>query len=478
MKKIFTLCMCATCSLSMYAQLAWDSVFNGNDWNNAQTVISKSSNASWNKATEVLGYTLLDGSINLGKLIIIGSAYSDECVVALPQTGLAEKIYFSWHGGGSEGTFSIYQSVDHNNWSQVYTSKGNMDLTASADSAQLSTTTRYLKFAATGRVAVTLKSVRVSELKRLAASTDEWPFGQAMVDDPAATKSVTVTWTNIVARISSTDPHFSASVEQIGQKNQIDQTTTFNISYSHSEAGKHSGEIIISGEGREVRIAVSGETKKYDQTLNWIQQLDECSTTDHIRLNAFASSGLDVCYTSSDSTIAYVENGDLQIGCAGRVTLTASQPGNYKFNATEAISKTITIRKSDPMIGVSVDDITYGQLLNQAVINESLGQVEGIFSWNDIRSDTLLDAGDYALTLLFTPADTCIYNLRSLPVALHVNKAVQTIVWDNQQTELTVGTPVGSTAILSSGMSIAYAYTACLLSIEDSIITPENEGDV
>ena len=122
--------------------------------------------------------------------------------------------------------------------------------------------------------------------------------------------------------------------------------------------------------------------------------------------------------------------------------------------------------------------MTYGQRLSEAVLHESNGEVPGAFAWLEISTDTILDAGDYILSLLYTPADTGIYNFRTLPVALHVNKAVQTIIWENQDSLLTVGTTVVSTAELSSGMPITYAYTACLLSIEDGIITPENEGEV
>lgn len=130
------------------------------------------------------------------------------------------------------------------------------------------------------------------------------------------------------------------------------------------------------------------------------------------------------------------------------------------------------------MIGVVVEDITYGQSLSEVIIEETLGQVEGTFEWLNIASDTILNAGDYALTLLFTPSDTCIFHKRTLQVPLHVAKAVQTIIWEEQETELTVGNPVASTAVLSSGMQITYAYTECLLSIENGMIMPENEGEV
>ena len=477
MKKIYSLLVALATTLTLSAQLAWDTEFAQDDYNNALTVISKTENVSWSNPTLGIG-----GGLKLGKVVITlpiigGDPYEDECVIALSQTGIADSLFFAWQGA-SGGTISAYQSPDHNNWSLVYSHEGNTISTDTEVEVPLATNTRYIKFFATGKTAVAIRKIKVTELKRLSANMDEWPFGEGMVDDATASKSVNVTWTNIVAEITSTDPHFSASQATVGQKNLIDQTTSFTISYSHAEAGEHSGEIVIAGEGREVRIAVSGKTKKYDQTLTWLQTLGECLATDQVTLNAFTSSGLDVVYHSSDSTIAYVENAEVHILRSGVVTFKATQPGNYKYNATASIEKTLTIHKATPNVSVSVDDITYGQRLSEALVHENHGQVPGEFSWQDIAADTILDAGDYVLSILFTPADTGIYNYRTLPVALHVNKAVQTIMWEDQETHLIVGTPATSTAVLTSGLPITYAYTACLLSIEGNVIMPENEGEV
>ena len=472
MKKIFSLLVALATTITVSAQLAWDTEFKQADFNNAKTVISKSDNVSWNNGAFGMG-----ASLQIGKLVIFGSAYNDECVIALPEEGIAEKIYFSWQGA-SGGTISVLQSQDHNNWSTVFTTEGNTVSLAKADSASLASNTRYIKFAATGRTAAAISKIRVSELKSLSVGLEEWEPASAMVDDAPATKNVTVNWTNIVASVTSTNPQFSASVETVGQKNLIDQKTTITLYYSHEEAGTHEGEIIISGEGREARIKVAGTTKKYDQTLTWNQTLDECLTTDELSFNAYATSGLDVVYLSSDTTIAKVEGNALQIRRSGTIQLTATQPGNYKYNAANSEEKALVIRKADPNVSASAEDLTYGQRLSEAVLHESNGQVPGEFSWLDITTDTIFDAGDYILSLLFTPADTGIYNFRTLPVALHVNKAVQTIVWEDQDSVLTVGTQAVSTATLSSGLPVTYAYTACLLSIEDGVITPENEGEV
>ena len=477
MKKLYMIIAGLLLAVTVSAQLAWDTEFGESDYNNAQTVISKSENVSWSNSLLGIGGGLSIGKIVVNIPIIGGDPYQDECVIALNPVGIPDSLSFAWQGGSS-GSLSVYQSTDHNNWSLVLTKEGNMISSDTQEKVALANNTRYLKFYATGRTAVAFRKIKVTELKKLSAGTDEWPFGSAMVDDADGTKNVNIMWTNIVAQVSSTDPHFSASLTTVGQKNLIDQTTQLTIRYSHSEAGKHNGEIVIAGEGKEVRIAVSGETKKYDQTLTWIQNLGECTAGDYVQLNAFASSALEVVYESSDESVAYVQNGKVVIACAGTVTLTATQPGDYKYNAAESVSKTLTIRKADPMIGVTVGDLTYGQALSEALIHEQLGKVEGTFSWVGQEPSDVLDAGDYALTVLFTPNDLCRYNTREIPVALHINKAQQVITWENQETELTVGQAIPSSAVLSSGLDITYAYTECLLSIENGIITPENEGDV
>jgi len=483
MKKLLSLVAILAISMSSYAQLAWDTEFSESDYKNALTVISKTENVDYDNSVVGIG-----GGLKIGKIILniwgIGQdPYEDECVIALPQTGIAEKLSFQWQGG-SDGTLSVYQSVDHNNWSLVYTAAGNTISTDTKVEENLATTTRYLKFYATGKTAVAFRKIKVTELKSLAVNIDEWEAKSGMVDDATVSKNITVTWTNVIASVTSTNPQFTASVESVGQKNLIDQKTTITIFYSHAAAGEHSGEIVIYGEGREARIAVSGTTSKYDQEMVWNQTLSECLATDELSFNAYTTNsklgatGLDVVYLSSDTTIAKVQNNELHIRRSGTVTLTATQPGNYKFNAAQPIEKTLVIHKADPNVLASVEDLTYGQKLKEAVLHENNGFVPGTLSWKNIDTNTILDAGDYNLQVLFTPTDTGIYNLRTLDVTLRVNKAVQTITWEEQETELTVGQLVASTATLSSGLPITYAYTACLLSIEDGLITPENEGEV
>ncbi|SFE05584.1 Por secretion system C-terminal sorting domain-containing protein [Thermophagus xiamenensis] len=66
-----------------------------------------------------------------------------------------------------------------------------------------------------------------------------------------------------------------------------------------------------------------------------------------INLEAFASSGLEVYYTSSDSDIVQISGNQATVNHPGTVTITAHQPGNFLYNPAEPVSQTINVLTSD-----------------------------------------------------------------------------------------------------------------------------------
>ena len=65
-----------------------------------------------------------------------------------------------------------------------------------------------------------------------------------------------------------------------------------------------------------------------------------------VSLNATASSGLPIQYTTSDNNIATISNGWISIKAAGTVTISATQPGNNYFTAATPVSYVLTISKA------------------------------------------------------------------------------------------------------------------------------------
>ena len=62
-----------------------------------------------------------------------------------------------------------------------------------------------------------------------------------------------------------------------------------------------------------------------------------------VTLTATATSGLPVSYTSSDSTIAYVEGDRLHLVADGHAWLTATQDGDYQYLPAEPVQRLLNV---------------------------------------------------------------------------------------------------------------------------------------
>jgi len=467
MKKIVLNIILAVLPLSMMAQLPYDTEMTESHFNTSTTVLSKTSKCSWSL-----------GAINFGQLISV-SELENYCVIALPTQGLPKKLYFQYRAWG-EGTLAIYESTDHENWGSAPWTKVVKTEMVSAfkDSVTLKSSTRYLKIYFKSHTKAYVSEIMVTEKKELSVNIDEYQFQAAMVDDVPSQKSVTVSWTNMVANVTSSNPAFTVSTTKIGEKNKENQTTNLVISYNHDTYGTHSGVITIEGEGLKSTIAVSGTTNRYEQKLTWNQTLGTYSATDNLKLNAYTDYGLPVTYTSSDASIAWVDSlGNVHVECAGTVDFTAQQLGNNKYAPTTTITKSATFTKANPVISVAANDITYGETLSQVTFQTS-SSIPGSFSFVGVNPDTIMDAGTYDLSVRFTPDNQCIYNSVDRWVTLIINKATQTITWNQEQTTLNVGETIELTAEASSGLDLTYAFTNCNIDIEDNQMTGTEIGDV
>lgn len=471
MKKAFLSLGCLLAAAMVSAQLPYDTKLTQQMFNDAQTVYSKSENCSW---------VALTGRIQLGSVLNFFSAAEDNVVIALPQLGLSRKIYFS-HAHAGSGTMKVETSTDHNNWTGIWSLTEDGSVTSGLDTINetidMPATARFIRLVWNGTMTASFGNIQVSERKDLSVSSDECTFTNAKVDDPIQTKTVKVYWTSIVTSVTSSNPAFTISTNTIGEKNKENQTTELAISYNHNEAGNHQGQITIEGEGLSAVINVTGQTTKYDQQLSWTETLGNYYTSDNITLHAFSNQGLPITYLSSDSTVAWVnEYGQVVCVCAGQVTLSAFQPGDYKFNGTDTVAKQLTLLRVDPIIAVSAADLTYGQKAFECVLTETNQRVAGTLQWLDIAPDSLPDAGLYAWDVLFTPDNLCLYNTAVRRVALCVNKAPQTIAWAQDITEVREGETLTLDASVSSGLPVAFAMTNCIADIDNGILTGNEEG--
>lgn len=165
------------------------------------------------------------------------------------------------------------------------------------------------------------------------------------------------------------------------------------------------------------------------QTIEWNDDLDSVLTTADITLTAEAKTP--IYYTSSDSTIAYVEADKLIIKRFGTLTITAVAQQTEDYDQA-ILEKEVNIVAATPNIIAwpIVQPVTYGTKLNVNMLGGGEADVDGYFEWNTDLAQELVP-GTYTLGVRFVPANLNIYATVLDSVEVIVNKAPQTIVWDN-----------------------------------------------
>lgn len=164
------------------------------------------------------------------------------------------------------------------------------------------------------------------------------------------------------------------------------------------------------------------------QTITWSFSATEVYCDADITFDASASSRLAVRYTSSNASIAYVdEDNKLKIVCGGEVTITAHQDGNETFLAATPVAKMLTIKKFTPEVTApTAAAIKKGKLLDNATLSGGAAtsngnEVEGIFTWEN-GSEAMNTAGTFSRAVVFTPSNTNYYNVVRMDVDVEVQK--------------------------------------------------------
>ncbi|MFY0685840.1 MAG: T9SS type A sorting domain-containing protein [Cyclobacteriaceae bacterium] len=85
-------------------------------------------------------------------------------------------------------------------------------------------------------------------------------------------------------------------------------------------------------------------------------------TDGNLLLSATSTSGLNVIYTSSDTSIAKINGDSLILVELGEVIVTAHQAGNMNYEGADSVQQTISIQKGSQLITFNeLDDMTFGQ---------------------------------------------------------------------------------------------------------------------
>lgn len=227
---------------------------------------------------------------------------------------------------------------------------------------------------------------------------------------------------------------------------------------------------------------LSVTASKLSQTIDW--SLVEGSSYHYfqsVALDATATSGLSITYTSSDEPVAQIAAGAVQFIAPGEVILTASQSGNATYDPAESVSRTIFIVKATPAITTIPDQVVFyhGHSLSESPILGGTATVdgyvvEGTFSW---KQDATPEIGDnYTFPAIFTPNNStffttaeCLVPVRVTPYDRVFTDATGNHLWSDRDNWKSGFVPEGKVDVtITNTLIIDCAATIGELTIEEN----------
>ncbi|MBQ0154454.1 MAG: Ig-like domain-containing protein [Bacteroidales bacterium] len=276
-----------------------------------------------------------------------------------------------------------------------YKSYGPISLSSSANKIKL-----YTETGATGKKYFKNVKVTMAQYIENPSSTAEMVWGAGKVDDANVTKSITIAWCNVKAltyTVTGTGKDQVSVVIENNSEYGKYNTATIKVTYNRNAASTLDATLTIKNDYNSYSksIKLSGSTTKYDQSLSWV---NESSIEPNMMvgatptIKAISDQGQTVTYTSSNSDVLSVDaDGKLTAKSVGEATITASQGGNYKYNAATSISKTFQVKTKDTPIFTpnwSSTNLKVGDKVTLGVQYVSDG-LDGSFKAKDYDSNIL-----------------------------------------------------------------------------------------
>ena len=290
-----------------------------------------------------------------------------------------------------------------------------------------------------GSFARYFKNVLVSQATYLETTTPAVTVEQSIIGDEI-TKTIAVQYSNLSEGVivSNVSDKVILPTSELATYCGKHGEEIITLTVRPTEVGTIQDTVTIHDDatGLTLTIPVTIHTQRKTQTITWEDSIDVVYATDDITLTATAVNAIH--YTSSDSTIAYVnEANQLMIQSIGSVTITAHAAESDAYQAAE-LSKVITILHAVPVISAlpTVEPIGYGVALTNDMLVGGEVNVAGAFEWNVNQEQTLVP-GEYNLPIQFVPTSP-IFGVVDTTVVVTVLKGKQTIVWEQDFSEVYV----------------------------------------
>lgn len=224
-------------------------------------------------------------------------------------------------------------------------------------------------------------------------------------------------------------------------------------------------------------------TTKANQTITFPSISAKTYGGADFNLNATASSGLSVSYTSSNTNVATVSGNIVTIVGVGSTQIRASQGGNGTFNAAANVNRTLTVNKRGLTAKADDKSRIFGEA-NPTLTITYTGFVNGDDA-TDINTApsisttarTSSNAGTYPITLSGGSDNN--YTINRQNGTLTVTKADQTITFDPIADKSIDDPSFSVRANASSGLSLTYAIASGPATISGTRVTLDgSSGEV
>ena len=223
------------------------------------------------------------------------------------------------------------------------------------------------------------------------------------------------------------------------------------------------------------------------QSIEWDQDFSDITVGDEIELTATSSSGLPVEYISSDHNIAVIEDGIVSFLSHGSVTLTASQIGDDDYEAATPIEKTVEVKPQEvKSLTISNSEVTMkgGDTFQlsaswepETAPNPELVWVSENTDVATVNNTGLITAHKSGFTRVLVMLNSDNEIMAACDVI--VSKSEQSIEWNQELSDVTVGDEIELAAISTSGLPIEYTSSdPKVAEIDGNIVKFIGEGEV
>jgi hypothetical protein len=202
------------------------------------------------------------------------------------------------------------------------------------------------------------------------------------------------------------------------------------------------------------------------------------------QLNATASSGLNIQYTSSDPAIASITGNIVTIHATGTIDITATQTGNTVFAAATPVTQTFTINKGDQVITCpAIPQKMYGD----AVFNLEATTTSALplmFQSDNtavvsVASNSVTITGVGTANIIISQAGDANYNAATdLVLPVSVVKGNQVITFAVIQNKTLGDNAFTLTASANSGLPVSFSSTSTKISLAGNMVTINSAGSV